>query len=328
MKFCPECGAPTQASTDAAAGMGQYDMSSVSGMQPGDFDRRSTGDILSQDIGQSGQYEQGMYTQDQMNRAPVTQGQPAMGQYQQPQYQQGQFQQGQYLQGQFQQGQYPPQGQMPPYQGSYNQAPPAKPKQSGMSTAAMILGILTCTAIIGFIVGLIDLIKNKDDGNKHGGSIFAVIWGGIILLATISNAVRLGHERTTEDTRTAVESTQSDTTDYSADSYDTAPAEEDSSQEQQSNDPGVVDPNFKAALDSYEEFLDEYINFMKNYLNSSDPMAMLSEYTTYMTKYAELADKMSELDKMQDQMSQADLAYYIDWNARIQKKILEISNFN
>ena len=33
-----------------------------------------------------------------------------------------------------------------------------------------------------------------------------------------------------------------------------------------------------------------------------------------------------DLDKMQDQMSAADLAYYIDWNARMQKKILEISN--
>ncbi len=57
-------------------------------------------------------------------------------------------------------------------------------------------------------------------------------------------------------------------------------------------------------------------------------MAMLSEYTNYMTKYSRLVQKMSELDKMQDQMRAADLAYYIDWNARMQKKILEISNFN
>ena len=236
---------------------------------------------------------------------------------------QGQFQQQQYQQGQFQQGQYPPQGQMPPYQGAYNQAPPQKPGQSGMSKAAMILGILTCTAIIGFVVGLIDLIKNKNDGNKHGGSIFAVAWGGLLLLVMISNAVRMGHDTPTSDTRTAVESSQGD----SVDSYDTAPASGDSSQEQ-SSDAGGVDPKFKAALDSYEEFMDEYIDFMKTYLKSNDPMAMLSEYTTYMTKYNDLVQKMSELDKMQGQMSQAELAYYIDWNARMQKKILEISEIN
>ncbi len=31
---------------------------------------------------------------------------------------------------------------------------------------------------------------------------------------------------------------------------------------------------------------------------------------------------------MRDQMSAADLAYYIDWTARIEKKMLEISNMN
>ena len=259
-----------------------------------------------------------------VDQSQMPQGQPVQGQYQQPQNQQGQFQQ----------GQYPPQGQVSSYQGSYNQVPQTqKPKQSGMSTAAMILGILTCTAIIGLIIGIIDLVKNKDDGNKHGGSIFAVVWGGIILLATLSNAVRLGHNRTESDTRTAVESTQSDT-DYSADSYDStlAAAESDQSesdsQEEQSGDSGDVDPQLKAALDSYEKFIDEYVKFLKTYTQSSDPMAMLAEYTQYMTKYSELVQKLSELDQMQGQMSQADLAYYIDWNARIQKKMLEISNFN
>ena len=315
-KFCPECGAPTEASVNAAGG-NPNDLSNLPPLEPGTYERHTMGPDMWQD--------------DQVVS-------------QQSQYQQGQFQQGQYQQGQFQQGQYPPQGQMPPFQGSYNQVPPpAKPKQSGMSTAAMILGILTCTAILGFIIGLIDLIKNKDDGNKHGGSIFAVVWGGIILLATISNAVRLGHDRNTSNTRTAVESTQSDS-DYSADSYDTAPATDDSSrstddsysdsqntdsiQDQQSSDPGVVDPQLKAMLDSYEEFIDEYIKFLKTYTNSNDPMAMLSEYTTYMTKYSDLMQKISELDSKQDQMSQADRAYYIDWNARIQKKLLEVSNFN
>ncbi len=307
-KFCPECGAPTEASASMAMG-----------------------DVISQESGQTNQYDQSMNGQGQAPQGQYPQGIPTQGQYQQPQYQQGQFGQGGFQQGHYQQG------QVPPNQGYYNQTPPpARPKQSGMSTAAMILGILTCTAILGFIIGLIDLIKNKDDGNKHGGSIFAVVWGGIILLATISNAVRLGHDRNTNDTRATVESAQSDS-DYSDDSYDTTPTTDDSysdsqttdsSQEQQSSDSGVVDPQLKAALDSYEEFIDEYVKFLKTYTQTNDPMAMLSEYTQYMTKYSELMQKISELDKMRDQMSTVDLAYYIDWTARIEKKMLEISNMN
>lgn len=344
-KFCPECGASTEASVNASLGNAEKDVGFTEEqiqyvkenvnkkLNEGSLERHTLGDGSDWEASEQGLYEQGASMQ----------GQPAQGQYQQPQYQQGQFQQGGFQQGQYQQGQYQ-QRQIPPNQGYYNQTtPPVKSKQSGMSTAAMILGILTCTAILGFIIGLIDLIKNKDDGNKHGGSIFAVIWGGIILLATFSNAVRLGYDRAHSNTASsAVESSQ-DNSDYSNDGYDQPAASDDSqrsndsysdsqtddssSQEQSSSDSGVVDPQLKAALDSYEEFIDEYVKFLKTYTQTSDPMAMLSEYTQYMTKYSELVQKMSELDKMQDQMSSADLAYYIDWNARMQKKILEISNF-
>ncbi len=334
-KFCPECGAPTEASANAAMGNNLQDQLAQSGFDPGNYERHTLGDVLAEESGQTGQYDQGMDPQGQISQGQPSQNQypqgtPTQGQYQQPQYQQGQFgqggagqgmyqqggfQQGQYQQGGFQQGQYQQggfrqgqyqQGQVSPNQGYYNQTPPpAKPKQSGMSTAAMILGILTCTAIIGFIIGLIDLIKNKDDGNKHGGSIFAVVWGGIILLATISNAVRLGHDRTATNTASSVVESTQDTTDYSNDGYDQSAASDDSgqrsndsysdsqtddgsSQGQSSSDSGAVDPQLKAALDSYEEFIDEYVKFLKTYTQTNDPMAMLSEYTQYMTKYSEL----------------------------------------
>lgn len=355
-KFCPECGAPTEASANAAMGNNLQDQMAQSGFDPGNYERHTLGDIPTEEDGQTGQYDQGVNPQGQIPQGQSAQDQypqgiPMQGQYQQPQYQQEQFGQsgqgkGQYQQGGYGQGQYPTR-QTPNYQGSYQQVVPAKKKQSGMSVAAMILGILTCTAVIGFIIGLIDLIKNKDDGNTHGGSIFAVVWGGIILLAGVSNFVRTGFDWSKDTTPgTAYESSQ-DTSDYSSDGYDQSQASDDSSQrsvdsdtysdsqssdtdsqDQSSSDSGVVDPQLKAALDSYEEFMDEYIKFLKTYTQTSDPMAMLSEYTQYMTKYSELMQKISELDKMRDQMSAADLAYYIDWNARMQKKILEISNFN
>ena len=53
-------------------------------------------------------------------------------------------------------------------------------KQSKLGVAAAILSLVGCTSGIGLILGIIDLVKNKKDGNKHGASIFAVIWGGCI----------------------------------------------------------------------------------------------------------------------------------------------------
>ena len=55
-------------------------------------------------------------------------------------------------------------------------------KQSSLSVVAMIFAILTCTAIVGLILGIIDLATKQDDNTTHGGSIFAIIWGGIVTL--------------------------------------------------------------------------------------------------------------------------------------------------
>lgn len=64
---------------------------------------------------------------------------------------------------------------------------------------------------------------------------------------------------------------------------------------------------------------------MKKYsdANSEDAMGMLLDYTSHLTKYAEMMDKLDAIDT--DDLSPADYAYYVDVTARIQKKLLEVS---
>ena len=85
----------------------------------------------------------------------------------------------------------------------------------------------------------------------------------------------------------------------------------------------VVTPEFKAAMDSYEEFFDEYVEFMKKYQESDDPTSMMVDFADYMTKYSEVMTRLDEIDE--DSLSAADLAYVTEVNARIYKKPSEIS---
>ena len=55
----------------------------------------------------------------------------------------------------------------------------------------------------------------------------------------------------------------------------------------------IVDEEFKAALDSYEEFFDEYVAFMKKYQDSDDPMSMMSDFAD-LSAYNFYANKKKE----------------------------------
>ena len=82
-----------------------------------------------------------------------------------------------------------------------------------------------------------------------------------------------------------------------------------------------VSKEFKKTMDKYEDFIDEYVKFMKSYQDSDDVMGMLNDYTEYMSKYQEVMDGLNSIDE--DELSDADLAYYLEVNSRISKKLLE-----
>lgn len=80
---------------------------------------------------------------------------------------------------------------------------------------------------------------------------------------------------------------------------------------------------FKAAMDSYEEFMDEYVAFMKKYQKNPSDLGILADYAKYMGKYAEFVE---DFEKWEDEdMNAAELAYYAQVQARVTKKLLEIA---
>ena len=82
--------------------------------------------------------------------------------------------------------------------------------------------------------------------------------------------------------------------------------------------------DFCDAMDSYEAFFDEYVEFMKNF-DESDPgdLSVLADYTSMMAKYTETMEKLDAIDE--DELTDEEMAYYIDVMARINKKLLELS---
>ncbi len=97
------------------------------------------------------------------------------------------------------------------------------------------------------------------------------------------------------------------------------PKQEDESQKTDNN----VSTNFKETMDSYEAFIDEYVEFMNKYQESDDTAAMLADYSEFVSKYKDYATKIGEINE--DELSAADLAYYIEVTGRVNSKLASIS---
>lgn len=83
-------------------------------------------------------------------------------------------------------------------------------------------------------------------------------------------------------------------------------------------------PEFKKAVDSYEEFMNEYCEFMEKYAESDGTDAgLLADYADYMSKYADMAENFEAWDD--GEMNEAETAYYLDIQTRINEKLLEVA---
>ena len=84
-----------------------------------------------------------------------------------------------------------------------------------------------------------------------------------------------------------------------------------------------VGAEFKAAMDSYEAFFDEYVAIMKKYKENPMDMSILADYASYMGQYA---DMMQKLEKWEgENLNAVELAYYVEVQARITQKLLEVA---
>ena len=90
-------------------------------------------------------------------------------------------------------------------------------------------------------------------------------------------------------------------------------------------DSSVIRPDFKEAMDSYEEFYNEYIDFMNKYAESDgSDLSLLSDYVSYMEKYNDMAEKFEAWED--EDLNTAEMAYYLDVQNRINKKMLELAD--
>ena len=123
-------------------------------------------------------------------------------------------------------------------------------------------------------------------------------------------------EETTEAETSKAESSKSES------SKAESSKKESSKSEQSSKSAEGVTPEFKEAMDSYEEFFDEYIDFMVRYSESDNPLEMMDEYYDYLSKYSET---MQELNDMEDkEVTDADRLYYIEVQTRILDKLSKV----
>jgi len=83
----------------------------------------------------------------------------------------------------------------------------------------------------------------------------------------------------------------------------------------------IIRPEFKEAMDNYEAFFDEYCEFMKKYNESDDTTSLLADYASYMVKYTDTMQKMNNISE--DELTDAEVAYYAEVSARISAKLIE-----
>lgn len=91
---------------------------------------------------------------------------------------------------------------------------------------------------------------------------------------------------------------------------------------EEEEDDSSLDPDFKAAMDSYEAFIDEYIAFMEKYKASDGTdLSLFADYADYLSKYAEFAESF---EKWEDEdLNTEETAYYIEVQSRVAQKLLE-----
>lgn len=107
-----------------------------------------------------------------------------------------------------------------------------------------------------------------------------------------------------------------------------APSEEDdiansSDESSTADNDSALDPEFKSAMDSYEQFMDEYVDFMKKYKNNPSDISLIIDYAKFVSDYSKF---VSEFEKWENEdLNTEELQYYIDVQARVSKKLLEIN---
>lgn len=105
---------------------------------------------------------------------------------------------------------------------------------------------------------------------------------------------------------------------------ETSKVEESSEVAEQPKDDGLVDgmrPEFKKAMDSYEEFYKHYCNVLTKFAENPTDLTILAEYTKLMGEVADMTAAFEAWDE--NEMNTAEALYYIEVNGRVSQMLLE-----
>ena len=91
------------------------------------------------------------------------------------------------------------------------------------------------------------------------------------------------------------------------------------------SDTGLLSPEFKKTMDDYEAWFDHYCEVMKKYQENPSDIELLSEMSSRITEETTMLEQMENMDE--SEMNTAELAYYIEVTARIEKKLLEVADY-
>ena len=132
---------------------------------------------------------------------------------------------------------------------------------------------------------------------------------------------------TTQQTETTQSTTKNDSTianTNQSNKQDESKKEQsqENKEEQQVVSSNEIRADFKEAMDAYEQFCDEYVAFMKEYKNDATNLELVGKYSEMLKALAEMEDNYSSWE--QSDLNTKELQYYIDVQARVSKKMLEV----
>ena len=175
------------------------------------------------------------------------------------------------------------------------------------------------------------LLRKKDMKPALKYGIIAAAWIVYLLFVFLGRGRNSNTDKTqvttasqTEITIVEEETTKATTIATTTEATTVATTAETDEDTDDNSESGLVDPELKAFLDSYEEYMDSYIEFMKKMAENPDDLTIMAEYANIMIKYNEFAAAIEKYDSDED-MSEADRLYYIEVITRVNQKLMEAS---
>lgn len=108
-----------------------------------------------------------------------------------------------------------------------------------------------------------------------------------------------------------------------AEEPETVPTTEEAPTETTENLVDGLRPEFKAAMDAYEEFYDEYCDLMAQYTKNPTDFSLLAKYGNMLSKMTEVNAAFEKWDD--SDMSTAEAAYYLEVNGRVLQKLAKVA---